>query len=63
MEMLREYKTNTKVITYPMIDIEKGLNKIYRGIPYTPSKKVTGISYRLGMYRGVENQVTIKHRS
>ena len=62
MEMLREYKTNTKVFTYPMIDIEKGLNKIYRGIPYTPSKKVTGISYRLGMYRGVEHQVSVKHK-
>ena len=62
MEMLREYKTSTKVFTYPMIDIEKGLNKIYRGIPYTPSKKITGISYRAGMYRGIENQVTVKHR-
>ena len=51
-----------KVIKYPMIDIEKGLNKIYRGIPYTPSKKVTGISYRLGMYRGVEHQVSVKHK-
>jgi hypothetical protein len=61
--MEKIYRTNQKVITYPIIDIEKGLDKKYRGIPYTPSKKITGISYRAGMYRGVENQVTIKHRS
>ena len=46
-----------------MFPIERSLEKNYRGIPYTPNISVTGISYRTGMYRGIENQVTIRHRS
>ena len=30
--MLTEHRTNTKVITYPMFPIYKGLEKKYRGI-------------------------------
>jgi len=63
MLMDKIYRTNQKVITYPMFPIERSLEKKYRGIPYTPNKSVTGISYRTGMYRGIENQVTIRHRS
>ena len=59
MEMLTEYKTNTKVITYPMFPIERSLEKKYRGITY-PKKQTTHISYRLGRYRGVEQEVTLK---
>jgi hypothetical protein len=46
-----------------MFPIERSLEKKYRGISYTPNKSVTGISYRAGMYRGTENQVTVRHRS
>ena len=57
--MLTEYRTNTKVITYPMFSIYKGLEKKYRGIAY-PKKEITHISYTLGKYRGVEYKVTVK---
>ena len=59
MEMLTEYRTNTKVITYPMFPIERSLEKKYRGIAY-PKKQTTHISYRLGRYRGIEHEVTVK---
>ena len=58
MEMLTEYKTNTKVITYPMFPIERRLEKKYRGITY-PKKQTTHISYRLDRYRRVEQEVTV----
>ena len=53
------YRTNQKVITYPMFPVYKGLEKKYRGIAY-PKKQITHISYRLGRYRGVEHEVTVK---
>ena len=59
MEMLTEHKTNIKVITYPLFPMERGLEKKYRGITY-PKKQTTHISYRLGKYRGVEHEVTVK---
>ncbi len=42
-----------------MFPIDKGLEKKYRGIAY-PKKQITHISYRLGRYRGVEHEVTVK---
>lgn len=53
------YRTNQKVITYPMFPIYRSLEKKYRGIAY-PKKEITHISYRLGRYRGVEHEVTVK---
>ena len=42
-----------------MFPIYKGLEKKYRGIAYT-KKQITHISYRLGRYRGVAHEVTVK---
>ena len=52
--MERIHKTNMKVIKYPIINLRKGLQKRYRGTEYTINKTKAKVSYRRGLYRGVE---------
>ena len=54
MLMEKIYKTNMKVINYPLINIRKGLQKKYRGTDYRLNRTRTKVSYRPGSYRGVE---------
>ena len=52
--MEKIYKTNMKVIKYPLIDRRKGLQKKYRGTDYKLNRTRTKVSYRPGSHRGVE---------